>query len=167
MSFLLCQVRTWMINPGSAAAVAVAAGKFLLESRYGSRKVAQELGLDFVAGNYDYIARVLSLIMILVIVVLHTRFPRIAIKFQDYMVMLKAALLLFGIVVGIVAVSGGIPNLEMSGAFEKPFKGTQFDLNSLGSAFFKVLFVYDGWNTLNYALSEMIEPEKNFPISAL
>ena len=162
-SFLLCQVRVWMINPGQVAAVSVAAGKFFLEGLCGARGVIDKSTVLY--QNYDYIARGISCIMVISIMIMHTFMPKKAITVQDSMVVVKAALLFGGIIIGIVALCGGTA-VKPSGNLNNLFEGTILDINPLASAFLKVLFVYDGWSTLNYALSEVIEPKKNFPISA-
>jgi amino acid transporter len=162
MSFLLCQVRCWMIVPGCSAAVLVASAEFMMQGIYGSKG---EIEPGFVADNYDYISRGYSSLFMVIIMLLHIYIPRQAIKIQDSMVILKTGLLVAGVIVGLVAIAGGTL-AEPSGNFDRPFEDSVFDLNAMSSAFLKVLFVFDGWNTLNYALSEVIEPEKNFPISA-
>lgn len=162
MSFLLCQVRCWMIVPGCSAAVLVASAEFMMQGIYGSKG---EIQPGFVAYHYDYISRAYSSLFMFIIIIMHIYIPRLAIKIQDSMVILKTGLLVVGVVVGIVAIAGGTP-AQPSGNFDHPFEGSILDLNPMSSAFLKVLFVFDGWNTLNYALSEVIDPERNFPISA-
>jgi amino acid transporter len=162
MSFLLCQVRCWMINPGSSAAVIVASAEFMMEGVYGHRSVTTN---QFVAEHYDYVARGYATIFMLLIISMHVFIPQTAIKIQNSMVIVKTGLLFLGVAAGIVALSGGLA-FKPANNLENLFGGTILDLNPLASAFLKVIFVYDGWNTLNYALSEVIEPEKNFPISS-
>ena len=159
MSFLLCQVRCWMINPGSSAAVIVAGAEFMMNGIYGSKGEATNA---FIAEHYDYVSRAYATLFMIVIIAMHTFIPRTAIRIQDSMVLLKTGLLVLGVGAGIVCLAGGTvykPANNLANLFE----GSILDLNPVASAFLKVVFVYDGWNTLNYALSEVIEPEKNFP----
>jgi amino acid transporter len=164
-SFLLCQVKVWMINPGRTAAVTFAAGKFLLEGTMGSEKVIRAAGNISLADNYDWVNRAIAVGFVFIITTCHAYVPRAAIRIQDSMVILKATLLFVGIVTGIVAACGGTP-APPSGNFEDLFANSKFDANGIAMSLFKVLFVYEGWNTLNYSLSEFIDPERNFAKAA-
>ncbi|XP_032357148.1 b(0,+)-type amino acid transporter 1 isoform X2 [Etheostoma spectabile] len=64
-----------------------------------------------------------------------------------------------------VIILGGVVMLFMGHTenFDNSFEETNFNVSSIGTAFFQCLWSYDGWNTLNFLTEELKHPEVNLP----
>ena len=51
-------------------------------------------------------------------------------------------------------------HIEAREYFSSPFEGSKLSAGPIGTAFFQALWAYDGFNNLNYAAEEMINPDK-------
>ncbi|KAG2173634.1 hypothetical protein INT43_005052 [Umbelopsis isabellina] len=52
-------------------------------------------------------------------------------------------------------------------SFENSFEGSSTNVLHYGSAMYLALFSYNGWNNLNYGISEVKNPEKNLPLAII
>ena len=156
---------TWIlaVMPGQCAAVAIGIGKYLLASAYGSQAEIIKNGPVFVAENYNELVRCIAAVSILLIAFIHSFAPRFGIKMQNSLGILKSSVLILAFILGIVAVAGGIPSAPSSGNFNNLFKDANYEVTAIVNSFFKVLFVFDGWASINYSLDEFIDPIKNLP----
>ena len=87
----------WIIAvlPGQGAAVAIGSGKYFLGAAYGSQAAAREAGHQFIADNYDIIVRYIAGLCIVLITLFHSFLPRLAVKTQDVLGILKSLVLVF------------------------------------------------------------------------
>lgn len=66
-----------------------------------------------------------------------------------------------------IIIGGGVYKL-CEGSYDHVstgFKGTNWEVGRLATAFYSGLWAYDGWNNLNYVTEEIINPEVNLPLS--
>jgi len=66
-----------------------------------------------------------------------------------------------------IIIGGGVYKL-IEGSYEHVatgFQGTTSSLGNIATAFYSGLWAYDGWNNLNYVTEEIINPERNLPLS--
>jgi L-type amino acid transporter 9 len=49
----------------------------------------------------------------------------------------------------------------------EPFRGTQYSVGNIATAFYTGLWAYDGWNNLNYVTEEIKNPSRNLPRSII
>jgi len=66
-----------------------------------------------------------------------------------------------------IIICGGIYKI-CEGSYEHVatgFKGTTTSFGNIATAFYSGLWAYDGWNNLNYVTEEIINPERNLPLS--
>ena len=148
--------------PGQGAAVAIGSGKYFLGAIYGSQTAAREAGNLYIADNYEQVARYIAGCSVILITLFHSFLPKIAIKTQDILGLLKSLVLILAVIMGIVAACGGT-KAPPTDNYKNLFKDSNFDLIVVVNSFFKVLFVYDGWATINYSLDEFIDPVVNLP----
>jgi amino acid transporter len=98
------------------------------------------------------------------IVFIHSIFPKLGIRIQDSMSTLKAGVLLLVCILGLAVALGGYKSsIPSSGNFQTLFHNSNFDPPAIINSFFQVLFIYDGWSTINYSLSELKDPIQNLP----
>jgi amino acid transporter len=143
-------------------AISVGSAMFLVAVAYGSKDncIHNHIMTEM---EYEYLARIIGGGLIIFIVFVHSISPRVGVMMQDYMSTIKSGVLILTVIVGIVAASGGIHNLPPTDNFSNLFENSIYDPNALINSFFKVLFIFDGWATINYALSELKDPVKNLP----
>jgi amino acid transporter len=163
VTFVYTQVAIWLIMPGQTAAVATGAGMYLMTVIYGSKDICVSEGI-LSSSAYDYMARGISSATVITIVLIFSIIPRAGTLIQNYMSTLKSVVLLLALSVGAVAVCGGIKGLHTSGNFNNMFENSIYEPQSHISALFKVLFIFDGWGTINYSLSELKDPIRSMPL---
>lgn len=167
IGFVFIHVWIWITMPGQVAAGSIAAGKYFLQSVWGPESVVQISGPKYIGDNYELCQRYVGGIMLVIIHVIHSLCPRKGMMVMDYLTILKIATLLFAICVGIAAYAGKTRALPTENYTSSVFFGnSKPDINTLVNSFFQVLFIYDGWNTTNYSLSEMKNPVRNLPKSS-
>jgi amino acid transporter len=161
VAFMFTHVWIWLMMPGQVGAVTVGAGMYLMNVIFGSKNFCIETG---VMGGiaYEYGARGIATLCVILIVILHSFLPNAGTAMQNYMSTLKASVLLLALVVGIAA-AVGMNGLEHTSNFDNIFLNSVWDPNALIQSFFKVLFIFDGWGTINYSLSELKDPVNNLP----
>ena len=116
----------------------------------------------YIADNYEQVARYIAGASVIFITLFHSFFPRIAVKTQDILGLLKSFVLVLAVVMGIVAACGGT-RAPPTNNYQNVFKDSNLDPIVIANSFFKILFVYDGWATINYSLDEFIDPVVNLP----
>ena len=103
-----------------------------------------------------------SIFIILVFTLIHLRGLQTGASVQNYLTILKIALLLFLIVGGFAVGQGEMSHFhQASGAEAWP------GLKSTGLSLMWIMFAYSGWNASVYIGSEVKEPKKNIPRSLL
>ncbi|KAG8002764.1 Large neutral amino acids transporter small subunit 1 [Nibea albiflora] len=89
---------------------------------------------------------------------------RAATKVQDLFTASKLLALIIIILFGFIQIStGDVPYLTP----EKAFEGSKLGVDSIVLALYSGLFAFGGWNYLNYVTEEMINPERNLPLSII
>jgi amino acid transporter len=136
---------------------------YLVQVFWGSQKTVTADGPEFISDNYDYVVRFIAGAMILIMHYFLMFMPKTGLLIMDGLTSLKVATLCLVVVVGIIAAFGVFPNAPPSGNYSNLFLDSNYDPNILVNNFFQVLYIYDGWNTVNYSLSEMIDPMRNLP----
>lgn len=163
-AFMFTQARVFLVGPGCSAALNVAFGEYCLYALFGSKSFIMENAGEypFLSQYFDWVCRGLGVIAIVFQTLVHGYAPRIGVKIQDSLSMMKILLLCLVLIIGIVA-STGLTSMQRASNFVAPFEGTKSDPNALSGAFLKALFTYDGWNNLNYSLDELIDPVRTLP----
>ncbi|KAI8896338.1 amino acid/polyamine transporter I [Globomyces pollinis-pini] len=164
--FIFSMVWIFAVMPGQAAAVCIGCGKYFMAAIYGSQENAAATGATFVANNYDYIIRFIGSVALIIITATHAFLPKVGVKVQDGLGIVKTLVLVLACVMGLIASLGLIKSAPSTNLFKNFFVGSVFDPAKIINNFFKVLFVYDGWATINYSLDELIEPERSLPKAA-
>ncbi|XP_061910374.1 large neutral amino acids transporter small subunit 1-like isoform X3 [Entelurus aequoreus] len=89
---------------------------------------------------------------------------RAATKVQDLFTASKLLALVIIILFGFIEIfTGDVPYLQPENAFE----GSKFGVDNIVLALYSGLFAFGGWNYLNYVTEEMINPERNLPLSII
>ncbi|XP_031421882.1 large neutral amino acids transporter small subunit 1-like [Clupea harengus] len=89
---------------------------------------------------------------------------RAATKVQDVFTASKLLALLIIILFGFIQIAtGDVDYLSPNVAFE----GSKMGVDNIVLALYSGLFAYGGWNYLNYVTEEMINPERNLPLSII
>ena len=163
-AFMFTQARVFLIGPGASAALSVAFGEYCLYALFGSKSFIMDNDQDFpfLSQYFDWVCRALGVFAIVFATLVHGYAPRMGVKIQDSLSMMKILLLSLVLLIGITA-STGLTSMPRASNFSNPFKGTKSDPNALSGAFLKAFFTFDGWNNLNYSLDELIDPIKTLP----
>jgi amino acid transporter len=163
-AFMFTQARVFLVGPGCSSALNVAFGEYCLYALFGSKSFIMENSADypFLSQYFEWVCRGIGVIAILFQTMVHGFAPRIGVKIQDALSMMKILLLCLVLIIGITA-STGLTSMQRASNFVSPFEGTKSDPNALSGAFLKALFTYDGWNNLNYSLDELIDPVRTLP----
>ena len=86
-----------------------------------------------------------------------------AMKLSTALTYLKFYMLYAMIIAGVFAYCGIAAHPEQLSQKIVWFEGSSKNPSDYASAVFSLLWVYDGWNNLNYAIEEMKDPTKDFP----
>jgi amino acid transporter len=166
LGFVFSHVWIWVMMPGQAASTAMEAGMYFMHILYGSHKEVRQIGGDsHFSSNYEHYVQYSAAAMIILMTVIHAMTPRFGIMIMDYLTGLKIGVLLLVLVIGfpaLIGVQAGIPILT----WKSLFNGTKYDANTMINSFFQVLYIYDGWMTANFSLSEIKYPVRNLPRAA-
>ncbi|KAJ1659841.1 hypothetical protein IWQ61_001151 [Dispira simplex] len=159
-AFLFCFCMIICIRPGSAAANSTVFGKYLLYAGFGPRSTIVN---DYVAQNFDWLARALGVLCVTAIAALNCFSVKWSLRIHNVLTWIKLGVLLLISFTGIVILTG-VTKFKSQGIWSYGFSGTSTNMNEQSRALFGALWAYDGWNNLNYSLGELRNPNRNLPI---
>ena len=163
-SFVFSLVWVIAVMPGQTAAGAIGCGTFLLGAAIGTEAQSKEQNPNsFIAMNYGYMVRLIAGFFVILITSGHSFAPKIALRIQNSMAILKMIVLLLVLICGLVVACNWHPTVKVSNNFSDAWEGSKFNINNVVSNFFTILFVFDGWAAINYSLDELIDPINNLP----
>ena len=105
--------------------------------------------------------------MTVVLAIINSYSVKLVARFSTLLAVLKILACVFVIVVAIlyVAIFKTVPE-NLQHPFQ-PIDNNVPSASSIAIALYSVLFAYDGWNVLNYAIEETKRPERTLPLSLL
>jgi APA family basic amino acid/polyamine antiporter len=107
--------------------------------------------------------KIYSLLIIGVFTGIHLRGVEFGAKIQNYLTLLKVALVLFLIIFGFSLGQGSFKHFDESTSFTLDFGGWK----TIGLSIMWIMFAYSGWNASVYIGSEIKNPIKNLPRSLI
>ena len=167
MSFIFSLVWVIAVLPGQTAASAIACGKFLLGGVIGTESQLLSRHPDtFLAQNYEYGARLIAGAFVIIISLSHSFLPLTTIKLQSSLAILKLVVLGLVLVCGVAVAANAIPGVIISSNYANMWSGSVSDPGTIVSNMFTILYIFEGWDTINYSLDEFIDPVKNLPLAS-
>lgn len=103
--------------------------------------------------------RCIAIVAILFIAIVNGLSVKASELMQIFFTVAKLMLIFAIIIGGFVMLGQG-----HSENFENAFEGTATSASAWAIAIYNGMWSYDGWNQLNYASEELIDPVRNFPI---
>ncbi|RKP06874.1 amino acid/polyamine transporter I, partial [Thamnocephalis sphaerospora] len=162
---MLGYLYAWMLIiiaiPASMAAQLTAFGQYIMYAAVGAEVYSEE---KFV--TYEWISRGIGAVGLAAILALNVASMTWVNRVHTALATLKVLIMLFIIVVGIVAVAGGL-DVPDPGNWKEPFAGTSTNLYAHAQAFLRVNWALTGWIALNLIISEVKRPERTIPVSIL
>ncbi|KAG7259580.1 hypothetical protein CRUP_003961 [Coryphaenoides rupestris] len=154
-AFLKLWVEMLIIRPSSQYVVSLVFATYLLKPLYPTCSVPNSAA-KLIA------CMCLSELTMVVVVVVMGNIVKAATKVQDLFTASK--LLALGVIItfGFIQI-GDVPYLTPELAFE----GSKMGVDNIVLALYSGLFAFGGWNYLNYVTEEMINPERNLPLSII
>ncbi|RKP02577.1 hypothetical protein CXG81DRAFT_10621 [Caulochytrium protostelioides] len=151
VSFMFCWAMIMCARPGASAADITIFAKYLLLAHSPTSSIWTE--------------RIVGLISLTGITVLNMVSLRWAIRIHDGLTVVKMGILALITLSG-VAVASGMTSIPQAGNFANTWGGAATSGGAYATALFRVLWSFDGWNNLNYAVGELKDPSKNLPKAA-
>jgi APA family basic amino acid/polyamine antiporter len=111
----------------------------------------------------DLSRKILSVIAVALFTVIHLRGIKFGATIQNYLTLLKLALIGGLILVGFLFGSGTLRHFSEGSPFAFDFGGWK----TIGLSLTWIMFAYSGWNASAYIGSEITDPTKNLPRSLL
>ncbi|MBN3306324.1 XCT protein, partial [Amia calva] len=148
--FLRLWVEFIMIRPAVASVVALAFGCYVVEPLFAPCPAPMAL------------TRLVSLLGVTFVVAINCWSVSWASRIQITLTFLKMATLLLIIIPGITVLAKG--NKEN---FQDAFDTSSLNLEKVPLAFFSGLYAYGGWFYLNFITEEVINPNRNIPLSII
>jgi len=109
------------------------------------------------------VKKTLSILVILVFTFIHARGIEVGARVQNFLTLLKVALIVGLIVLGFSLGGGDLGHLLQGGRFRFDFDGWK----TIGLSLMWIMFAYSGWNASSYIGSEIKDPRKNLPRSLI
>jgi APA family basic amino acid/polyamine antiporter len=109
------------------------------------------------------VKKALSVLVILVFTLIHARGIEVGAKVQNFLTVLKVALIIGLIVLGFSLGRGDTGHFAQGGGFRFDFGGWK----TIGLSLMWIMFAYSGWNASAYIGSEIKEPRRNLPRSLI
>ncbi len=107
--------------------------------------------------------KILSILVITIFTFIHLRGIEFGTKIQNYLTLLKVALVAGLIILGFAFGRGDFSHLTLGDKFSFDFSGWK----TVGLSLMWIMFAYSGWNASTYIGSEIKNPTKNLPFSLL
>ncbi len=107
--------------------------------------------------------KLLSIAVIILFTAIHFRGVEFGSKVQNYLTILKVALIVGLITAGFLAGDGEMGNLSGGSALDADFGGWK----TIGLSLMWIMFAYSGWNASTYIGSEIKNPSRNLPGSLI
>jgi len=109
------------------------------------------------------VKKVLSVLVILVFTFIHARGIEVGARVQNFLTVLKVALIVGLIVLGFSLGRGDLGHFAQGGGFKFNFGGWK----TIGLSLMWIMFAYSGWNASGYIGSEIKDPRRNLPRSLI
>ncbi|OGD27390.1 MAG: hypothetical protein A2028_03475 [Candidatus Aminicenantes bacterium RBG_19FT_COMBO_59_29] len=109
------------------------------------------------------VKKTLSVLVILVFTLIHARGIEVGARVQNFLTLLKVALIVGLIVLGFSLGRGDLGHLARGGGFRFDFGGWK----TIGLSLMWIMFAYSGWNASAYIGSEIKDPRRNLPRSLI
>jgi APA family basic amino acid/polyamine antiporter len=109
------------------------------------------------------VKKVISILVIFVFTLIHARGIEVGARVQNFLTLLKVALIVGLIVVGFSIGRGDLGHFAEGGGFKFDFGGWK----TVGLSLMWIMFAYSGWNASAYIGSEIKDPRKNLPRSLI
>ncbi|KAG7471973.1 hypothetical protein MATL_G00103650 [Megalops atlanticus] len=152
VAFLKLWVEMLIIRPSSQYVVSLVFATYLLKPLYPECSVPESA------------AKLIACLCLTLLTFVNCISVKAATKVQDVFTASKLIALAIIIVFGFIQIGrGDIPYLQPDLAFE----GSKMGVDNIVLALYSGLFAFGGWNYLNYVTEEMINPEKNLPLSII
>jgi len=147
---------------GFSAPIAASAIGF---SEYLTRAFPGLLGLGLFHGPSEAAAlkRFYSILVIMIFTLIHARGIKVGARVQNFLTVLKVALIVGLVVAGFSSGQGSFDHLRAGGEFRFDFGGWK----TIGLSLMWIMFAYSGWNAAGYIGSEVKNPQKNLPRSLI
>ncbi|XP_024239551.1 large neutral amino acids transporter small subunit 1 [Oncorhynchus tshawytscha] len=151
-AFLKLWVEMLIIRPSSQYVVSLVFATYLLKPLYPNCSVP------------DSAAKLIACLCLTSLTFVNCISVRAATKVQDLFTVSKLLALIIIIIFGFIQIgTGDVPYLTPELAFE----GSKWGVDNIVLALYSGLFAFGGWNYLNYVTEEMINPERNLPLSII
>ncbi|KAG9331179.1 hypothetical protein JZ751_019893, partial [Albula glossodonta] len=151
-AFLKLWIEMLIIRPSSQYVVSLVFATYLLKPLYPSCSVPESA------------AKLIACLCLTSLTFVNCISVKAATKVQDIFTASKLIALTIIIVFGFIQIGrGDIAYLHPDVAFQ----GSEFGVDNIVLALYSGLFAFGGWNYLNYVTEEMINPEKNLPLSII
>ena len=147
---------------GFSAPIAASAIGF---SEYLTRAFPGLLSLSYSGNSIEgtIVKKTISILVILVFTLIHARGIEVGAKVQNFLTLLKVALIVGLIVLGFSLGRGDLGHFAQGGGFRFDFGGWK----TIGLSLMWIMFAYSGWNASAYIGSEIKNPRKNLPRSLI
>jgi basic amino acid/polyamine antiporter, APA family len=109
------------------------------------------------------IKKTLSILVILVFTSIHARGVEVGARVQNFLTLLKVALIVGLIILGFSLGRGDLGHFSQGGGFRLDFGGWK----TAGLSLMWIMFAYSGWNASAYIGSEIKDPRRNLPRSLI
>ena len=112
----------------------------------------------------DFMTKLLAVGLMTVITIIHSCFLRTGIMIQNVLGWIKVALITFTCLTGIYVLLTRSEEVKLTTGhsnFEDLWADTNWDFNTISTAFFKVLYSYAGLGNINNVLNEVKNPRSN------
>ena len=152
LAFLYTWASTFILRPTSIGIITLTFGRYLSRPFY--------IGCDIPIG----VVKLFSLSAITSLAIVNSYSVKLTARLMTTLAFTKLVTCAFVIILGIgkVIAQGCLPP-----HFHHPFEGTTNSPAEFALALYAVLWAYDGWNVVNYAVEEMKNVERNLPRSML
>ena len=121
------------------------------------------LGLFHTPGEASALKKFYSILVIMLFTLIHARGIKVGARVQNFLTVLKVALIVGLIVAGFSSGQGSFDHLRAGGEFRFDFGGWK----TIGLSLMWIMFAYSGWNAAGYIGSEVKNPQKNLPRSLI
>ncbi|XP_008316849.1 large neutral amino acids transporter small subunit 1-like isoform X2 [Cynoglossus semilaevis] len=151
-AFLKLWIEMLIIRPSSQYVVSLVFATYLLKPIYPTCSVPESA------------AKLLACLCLMLLTFINCISVKAATKVQDLFTASKLLALVIIILFGFIQIfRGNVPYLTPDQAFE----GSKYGVDNIVLALYSGLFAFGGWNYLNYVTEEMINPERNLPLSII